>query len=1132
MKRPYDKGVFINSDIAGSSIKMRFLGYLLPPIILIAGILAIFITILARNIISAEENRRVESFLEHSSEDLRSHLQENDLAKAARSLQRMIDNQNVVSVSLIDEQGQAVIKFFSEKASESVDLNRYSHQLIVKTRDHKAQTWNIDIKLAAGATQKLTDIFLTSQIASFLFIVLSFTIGLFITADSVIIDPLMRLKNGIERYSEDKVSEKIDYEAKDEIGETIYEFNEMIQTRQLRQQHMLFCLEATSTTVFTYDFLNDRFEWVSKFLPETEIETSEIQASHNLFDLLQFKQRSSCKQFWYDLKEAFTGSVSGSMSHHLCLDLPDSDSANKTVCFTITCCWNKHLSNQHCDGIIRNSARETENDKQDSAISGNFHQLYENMPIGIWKSRNDQFFFVNLAMSQMLGFSSPEEAIAGISNISHEIYLRPEDHTFFYDELKKKGEAKGIEIKLKRADGSIFWGALFGRMVRDAKSGNYAEGCLIDISNRRETENFVRVENDMLNTALNASKVCAYQIDFENGKVWLSNSFAQLFNTGQEKIETIKDLQKFIHPQDLELFPPAFDFQRQKLPKETFLAQAQNFRVCIKNQEGEIETRWLRVFFDFFDFSHHNRPRFQTGVILDFTESHLIEDDILSKSQQAETANILKSEFFAGISHELRTPLNAIIGFSELLVPAIENEPEKNYLDSILSAGRSLLTIINDILDLSRLESGKLELVYEPVSIEVLARETSALYSDEARKKGLSFIVEVDDSIPSVILIDNIRIRQIINNLVSNAIKFTEQGKISLFFSAAPSSRPDKTDLLISVEDTGVGVSFDEKDNIFMPFRQKKGQGSKMGGAGMGLAICKKLAEMMNGQIFLKSEPDKGSKFEIRLRNLDVERLASDLQPDSGSRARLFKFEEQKILVVDDTSSNRELLTEALSAVGLTVKSAKNGEEAVELDREFHPHLIVMDIRMPVKDGYEASKEIKTLRDVPIIALTASVNPMESEKFSVFDGYLRKPVRLYDLFSECGRFLKFSIGQEEKTAAPTDAGERAAVGSFEQIINPKSLAGKITRELLAELQQFEGAISIDEVKSFATKIRTLAVEHSFNHLALEAEELFKNATNYDIEATKYSLLKLKASIEQFLNFFGQSYDGSFEPEEP
>ena len=235
---------------------------------------------------------------------------------------------------------------------------------------------------------------------------------------------------------------------------------------------------------------------------------------------------------------------------------------------------------------------------------------------------------------------------------------------------------------------------------------------------------------------------------------------------------------------------------------------------------------------------------------------------------EADKANEAKSEFLANMSHEIRTPLNAVIGISELLSNTIKDKKQQNYMNTINNAGNSLLLIINDILDLSKIESGKMELNFKPIKLHAIFKEIETIFMQEVHNKEIEFFVEIPNDIPELILFDEVRIRQILLNLIGNAVKFTEKGYVKLSIETVPSNKRDmrQVDLRLSIEDTGIGIPKSEKERIFQAFTQISGQSiKKYGGTGLGLSITKKLVEMMNGKISLESEVGKGSCFRVWL---------------------------------------------------------------------------------------------------------------------------------------------------------------------------------------------------------------------------------------------------------------------------
>ncbi|KAF1081680.1 MAG: hypothetical protein GQF41_2020 [Candidatus Rifleibacterium amylolyticum] len=399
---------------------------------------------------------------------------------------------------------------------------------------------------------------------------------------------------------------------------------------------------------------------------------------------------------------------------------------------------------------------------------------------------------------------------------------------------------------------------------------------------------------------------------------------------------------------------------------------------------------------------------------LDITDQKQIEGERIAR-KAAEAANQQKSLFLSNMSHEIRTPMNAILGFAQIL----ERDPglSPRQLEQIRSINRSgyhLLGLINDILDMSKIEAGMSVLKPKVFSLCDLLDDLAMMFQSRAEGKNIQFVVERDESVPDYVLADENKVRQVLINLLGNAIKFTEVGGVSMRVRATrpelPSTeKPETLQLTVEIEDSGPGISDAELARIFTPFNQGEA-GANAGGTGLGLAISRRLAEMMNGSITVTTQVGHGSCFRF---DMLLERSGKEHKEGRAEQRTVTGLAEgsahNRILVVDDQPNNRELLCALLKPLGFEIREATNGAEALKIFEEWSPHAVLMDMRMPVMDGYEATRRIKASekgRDTPVIAVTASAfkDSEDLVRATGVSAYLRKPFRpeeLWDALGEC-----------------------------------------------------------------------------------------------------------------------------------
>ncbi len=400
--------------------------------------------------------------------------------------------------------------------------------------------------------------------------------------------------------------------------------------------------------------------------------------------------------------------------------------------------------------------------------------------------------------------------------------------------------------------------------------------------------------------------------------------------------------------------------------------------------------RWLRV---------SDRRTAAGGIVTVCTDITELKHDARALAEArdaAEAANGAKSQFLANMSHEIRTPLNGVIGVAQALANTELGPAQKEMLGLIQSSGQTLQVLLSDILDLARVESGRLELTDEPFDLGRAVREAARLYEASARDKGLQFFVEIDPAADRWIAGDVVRLKQILTNLVSNAVKFTAQGFVCLTAAPGPDMAGRPT-LRFSIEDTGIGFDSDTRDRLFSRFEQADGAITrKFGGSGLGLAISRQLAEMMDGHLDCESEPGGGSAFMLTIPLRPAAAPAATAGPEAGAPVN---DRPVRVLLADDHPVNRKVVEMILGQAEVELTSVENGAEAVEAVRDGDYDVVLMDMQMPVMDGLSATREIRLheaamgLPRTPVVMLTANAlsEHIAAAEAAGADRHLAKP---------------------------------------------------------------------------------------------------------------------------------------------
>ena len=436
------------------------------------------------------------------------------------------------------------------------------------------------------------------------------------------------------------------------------------------------------------------------------------------------------------------------------------------------------------------------------------------------------------------------------------------------------------------------------------------------------------------------------------------------------------------------------------------------YAVEFRYQVADDVYRWVKSVGQIVEVDADNKPLRMTGLLIDIHESKVVQDELRHALEEAERANRARGEFLANMSHEVRTPMNGILGLTELLVGSSLDEEQREYAKLIKRSGEALLRILNDILDFSKIESGKMEISPTVFSLEDFVHDMELLHFND-QSKIHDFTLHLDPALPGYLYADPYRLRQVLDNLLSNAIKFTPPaGAIDLSIQLQEKSGR-RIIVLFSVKDSGIGIPLEKQKSIFEAFNQADASTTrKYGGTGLGLTISAKLVEQMGGTLWLESVPGQGATFFF---TVAIEEGQPTREKEQVSSHKLKTS--LRILVAEDNLVNQRLIDKVLRNEGHHVTIAKNGKEAIEQFQQNAFDAVLMDIQMPVMNGVDAMKEIKTLPNgvsTPIIALTAHALTGDRDRYIGlgFDGYHSKPINKTKLFNLLSRLT--SSDEERK----------------------------------------------------------------------------------------------------------------------
>jgi PAS domain S-box-containing protein len=501
----------------------------------------------------------------------------------------------------------------------------------------------------------------------------------------------------------------------------------------------------------------------------------------------------------------------------------------------------------------------------------------------------------------------------------------------------------------------------------------------------------IYISENKFRTFAESLKEIIFQTDEKGRWTYLNPAWTEI--TGYTIDETIKKYYKsYIYHDDLKINDRNFE---QLIKHEVEYCK---FQLRLKSKSGKY--KWVEMFSRLM-YSEDNKILGLYGMISDVSERRNAEEELIKTKESAEEATKAKSEFLAVMSHEIRTPMNGVLGMTGLLLETSLTPEQREYVETIRVSGDTLLTLINDILDFSKIESGKMELEENPFEIKECIEDAFELLTAEAVKKRLDLLHLIETDVPDFIIGDVTRLRQVLVNLVNNAIKFTEKGEVFVNVKKV-SQENNVVTLQFSVKDTGIGIPKNKYNKIFKSFSQVDSSTTrKFGGTGLGLAICKRLVELMGGSVWLESEEGAGSTFYFTVKT----RVSNVNPPKIFLKSSLPALKNKRVLIVDDNDTNLQIITLQCKNWGMIPRATPDGKEALNWVKNNDPFdIAILDMLMPEMDGIALSKELRELRskeELPIIMLTSAGNFDIDKKLAdrLFSAFVSKPIKQSQLYN-------------------------------------------------------------------------------------------------------------------------------------
>lgn len=624
-----------------------------------------------------------------------------------------------------------------------------------------------------------------------------------------------------------------------------------------------------------------------------------------------------------------------------------------------------------------------------------------------------------------------------------------------------------------------------------------------DISQQKRAEQLLISQKQELTKAHHIALLGSWTYNLLSKEFTHSDSLSRLCE-GLLVHKTIDGLLSVIHPDDAHLVRNFFNVGKtEKIPGSLEL------KYKVVNKKGDIY--YLKTSAELLK-DRDNNPIIW-GITQDVTHQTRLEQGLASAKEAAEDYIRAKDNIFSNISHEMRTPLNAIIGYASIMLQNADNEIQKDYIRSIKTSGESLLSLIEDILYISNVDTKASDIKKEKVNLRKLVSEVHQMFDQKFKRKGIEFTIGISKEIPDYVIIDTARIRQILISLISNGLKFTEKGRVSVKFEGKKSIYKEIFELVIYVEDTGIGIEEKDQNRIFDSFLQIESTSKRSyEGAGLGLYVTKRNVDLLGGTIKVHSVLNKGTVFIINFKNLKIPVDEHRFLLKEHSELNIPRFKKASILVADDHEFNREILRHILNKFDFEILEAENGKDAILLAQKFVPSLIIMDLKMPEITGYNAMKTLRgkpATRDIPIIAFSSYENDVNRENLLNFgfNDFLSKPVTFSKTIKTLRRFLDYTYQEpEEQTSFLKDAKE------FMKDEKNNDLLISQLKPLWKHLAEKK---TIKEQLDFANKLVAFGQENEIDFIKNHGNLLIESLKVYDIEKSREILDEIELLITGF-----------------